>query len=232
MKKQKMKRGFALLMGISLALTIFLSPILHGMAEEPEYLVIVDPGHGGTDGGAVGDDGTVEKNLNLSIALLLKETLEEQGIRVIMTRETDEDTDGLTGFHKRQDLEQRAKLGNESGADAYISIHINASTARKDQGFQVWFGKGNTNSDQLAQSITKAVQESKICNRTRSVKQVPETLYIFRTVTVPSVLVECGFISNATDLHKLQQETFRKELCIALSKGILNYLSGSNSRIT
>ena len=232
MSREKIKRGFALLVGAGLVIVLFFSPILHGMAEEPEYLVIVDPGHGGTDGGAVGDDGTVEKNLNLTIALLLKEKLEEAGMRVILTRQTDEDTDGLTGFHKRQDLEERAKIGNESGADIYVSIHINASTSRKDQGFQAWFGKGNEDSPLLAKSISKAVEDAKICHRIRTVKQVPETLYIFRTVKIPSVLVECGFISNAADLHKLQQETFRNDLCTALCKGIKDYLSGNNSRIT
>lgn len=232
MNQVKIKRGIAILMGAALVITLFLSPMLHGMAEEPNYLVIVDPGHGGTDGGAVGDDGTVEKNLNLTIALLLKEKLEAAGMRVIMTRQTDEDTDGLTGFHKRQDLEERAKIGNESGADAYVSIHINASTSRKDQGFQAWFGKGNADSKSLAQRVSKAVEDAGICNRIRAVKQVPETLYIFRTVHIPSVLVECGFISNASDLHKLQQETFRNDLCTALCKGIKDYLSGNNSRIT
>ncbi len=232
MKIKGIQRGIAVGIGVLLAIVLFLSPVLHGLAEEPEYLVIVDPGHGGTDGGAVGDDGTIEKHLNLTIALLLKEKLEEEGIKVILTRQTDEDTDGLTGFHKRQDLEERARIGNESGADAYISIHINASTARKDQGFQAWFGKGSNDSERLARSLSNAVEKAAICNRIRTVKQVPDTLYIFRTVTIPSVLVECGFISNAADLYQLQQETFRNELCSALSRGVKAYLSGNNSRIT
>lgn len=232
MKTKGFQRGIGIGLGILTVFILFLFPIVHGMAEEPEYRVIIDPGHGGMDGGAVGDDGTVEKNLNLTIALLLKEKLEAEGITVIMTRQTDEDTDGLTGFHKRQDLEERAKLGNESSADAYISIHINASTSRLDQGFQAWYGTGNKDSDRLAEELSKTVEEAQICNRIRLVRPVPETLYIFRTVTIPSVLVECGFISNAADLHQLQQETFRKELCDALCKGIKNYLSGNNSRMT
>lgn len=232
MKKQRTRRwlGWGLLI-LWLLITVT-APILRLTAEEPKYTVVLDPGHGGTDGGAVGDDGTVEKHLNLTIALLLKEKLEEAGVTVIMTRQTDEDTDGLTGFHKRQDLEERAKLGNESGADAYISIHINASTARKDQGFQAWYGKGNADGQRLAQSVTGAVEDAGICTRIRTVRQVPETLYIFRTVTIPSLLVECGFISNAADLHKLKQETFREGLCTAVCKGIVDYLSGKSSRIT
>lgn len=232
MKKARLRKGFGIGVAILWLFALSTAPMLQVMAGAPEYTVIVDPGHGGTDGGAIGDDGTVEKNLNLAIALLLKEKLESEGIQVIMTRQTDEDTDGLTGFHKRQDLEERARIGNESGANLYVSIHINASTVRKDQGFQVWYGSGNDDGQQLAEKITQSVGNANICTRIRAVKQVPETLYIFRTVTIPSVLVECGFISNAADLYKLQQETFRNDLCKALCEGIVNYLSGSNSRIT
>lgn len=232
MRKEKFQRGIGIAIALLWVIAVFTVPILKVMAEEPTPVVVVDPGHGGTDGGAVGDDGTVEKNLNLTIALLLKEKLEEKGISVIMTRQTDEDTDGLTGFHKRQDLEERARLGNESGADCYVSIHINASSTRKDQGFQVWYGSGNADGELLAAEITESVKNAAICSRIRAVKQVPKTLYIFRTVTIPSVLVECGFISNAADLHKLKQETFRKELCDALCNGILSYLKGINSRMT
>lgn len=232
MKKQTQRR----ILGIAVlglwALAAITVPILRGMAEEPNYIIVLDPGHGGGDGGAVGDDGTVEKDLNLTISLLLKEKLEQQGVTVILTRETDDDTDGLTGFHKRQDLEERARVGNESGADAYVSIHINASTARKDQGFQVWYGCGNPDGERLATNLTESVSEKDICTRIRVVKQVPDTLYIFRTVKIPSVLVECGFISNAADLYKLKQEDFREALCSALCEGLLNYLAGNSSEIT
>ncbi len=232
MKKANIRTGIGVGIVILWVLALITVPLLRLMAETPTYTVIVDPGHGGTDGGAVGDDGTIEKNLNLTIALLLKEKLEEQEIKVIMTRQTDEDTDGLTGFHKRLDLEERAKIGNESGADLYVSIHINASTTRKDQGFQVWYGSGNPDAQKLAETITEKVDTAQICTRVRSVKQVPETLYIFRTVTIPCVLVECGFISNSADLHKLKQEVFRQDLCDALCDGIITYLTGNNSRIT
>lgn len=232
MKKQIWKKAFAIgVLGLWL-LAAATTPILEVVAEKPCYTIVLDPGHGGGDGGAVGDDGTVEKNLNLEISLLLRERLEQEGITVILTREEDSDTDGLTGFHKRQDLEARARLGNESGADAFVSIHINASTARKDQGFQVWYGSGNPDGEPLAAEITEKVSEKNICSRIRAVKQVPETLYIFRTVTIPSVLVECGFISNSADLYKLKQESFREDLCNAITEGILNYFSGKRAEIT
>lgn len=232
MKKQINRRIFGITVMALWLLAAITVPVLQAVAEVPHYIIVLDPGHGGGDGGAVGDDGTVEKDLNLAISLLLKEKLEQEGVTVILTRESDGDTDGLTGFHKRQDLEARAKLGNESGADAFVSIHINASTARRDQGFQVWYGSGNPDGERLATVVTETVSEKNICTRIRAVKQVPQTLYIFRTVTIPSVLVECGFISNSADLYKLKQESFREDLCNALCEGILDYLSGKSSEMT
>ncbi len=231
MKKKGFKRGIGIFIALLWGVAFLTVPFLNLFAEEPNYTIVLDPGHGGKDGGAVGDDGTVEKDLNLTIALMLKEKLEAEGITVIMTRQSDEDTDGLTGFHKRQDLEERARLGNESGADAYVSIHINASTVRKDRGFQVWYGSGNPAGEGLANTVTKVVAEQDICTRIRVVKQVPQTLYIFRTVTIPAILVECGFISNSADLYQLKQETFRKDLCDAICKGIKDYLSGQREEI-
>jgi len=203
-----------------------------GNEEEVRYTVVLDPGHGGEDGGAVGCDGTVEKNLNLALAGLVKLGLESRGINVLMTRTEDDDTDGLSGFHKRRDLEARAETGNSSGADLYVSIHMNASVSGKDYGFQVWYGSGNAEGKRAAEILSATVEERKICNRIRAVKKVPETLYIFRTVRIPNLLVECGFISNASDMYKLNQETFRQQLAEALCDGICAYLSGINSDMT
>ena len=231
MRGQKLQRFFGVLaLGLWTAAAIT-APLTAGKAEAKQYTVVLDPGHGGEDGGAVAADGTLEKEINLEISLLLKEKLEQGGIEVIMTRTEDDDTDGLSGFHKRQDLEARAKIGNESEADLYISIHINASTSSKDQGFQIWYGSGNPSGKEIAEHMTKIVEEKEICTRIRVVKQVPNTLYVFRTVTIPSLLVECGFLSNATDLYKLRQEEFRTQLCDALCEGVLSYLSGKSSDI-
>lgn len=228
-KRRRIPGYFFLFLWLTAAI---LAPLGNGMAETERFTVIVDAGHGGEDGGAVAKDGTVEKDLNLAVALLLKASLEEAGITVLMTRSEDDDTDGLSGFHKRKDLEARAALGNESGADLYVSIHMNASRSDKDGGFQVWYGSGNGDGQRAAERISTAVEGKRICNRIRAVKQVPETLYIFRTLHIPNVLVECGFLSNGADLQKLRDENFQKELTEALCKGICDYLSGISSEIT
>ena len=228
----KIKRVAGIIILLLGVFAICCIPLSKTDAEEPVYTVILDPGHGGEDGGAVADDGTVEKDLNLLLALSLKEKLKKENVNVIMTREADDDTDGMLGFHKRQDLESRADLGNGSGASVYVSIHINASQSRTDQGFQVLYGSGNERGESFAATVTRSVRDANICTRIRTVKRVPDTLYIFRTVKIPSILVECGFISNASDLRLLKDEAFRENLTTALCEGIVAYLSGSNSEIT
>lgn len=227
--QQRILGGFILCLCLAAAI---IAPLTRGNAEQSPHTVVIDAGHGGTDGGAVAADGTVEKDLNLMLALKLKEKLEERKIQVIMTRTEDDDTDGITGFHKRADLEARAKIGNESDATLFVSLHINASPSEKDRGFQVWYGKGNPDGQRAAALLSEAVAKREICTRIRAVKQVPETLYIFRTVTVPSLLVECGFLSNREDLQRLKEDSFRTALCDALCEGIVDYLSGINSDIT
>lgn len=232
MKKLRFRRLFGLLTVLLWGFAIAILPFTTGEAETTVYTVVVDAGHGGTDGGAVAEDGTVEKDLNLVLALQLQQKLEERGVCVIMTRTEDDDTDGISGFHKRKDLQARTKIGNESGAQAYVSIHINASKSPKDQGFQVWYGTGSGESESLATPIYNCVRKAEICTRVRAVKKVPNTLYIFRSLTIPSVLIECGFLSNATDLYQLKQESFRNDLCDAICNGILDYLSGIKADIT
>lgn len=225
MKHAVWKRISASLILLTGAVAVALVPIRAANAIPPQYTVILDAGHGGEDGGAVADDGTVEKDVNLALTLMLKRKLEQRGIKTLLTREGDEDTDGLIGFHKRLDLQARATLGNSGKADLYVSIHANASPSRADRGFQVWYGTKHAESEPLARRLTQTVEAAAICNRIRAVKAVPDTLYIFRTVEIPCVLVECGFLSNASDLRLLKDEAFQEALTDALCEGITAYLS-------
>ena len=231
MKKDRWKRWIGMGMILLCAAAAVTSRLLPAQAEVKTYTVVVDPGHGGEDGGAVGEDGTLEKDLNLQIALLLKEQLEQHGFTVVMTRQTDEDTDGLNGFHKKQDLAARVQRTAEVNADLFLSVHINASSSRQDKGFQVWYGTGNNDGQALAEAIKNKVEEAQICTRIRVVKPVPESLYVFRTVTVPNVLIECGFISNAEDRRLLQQPEHRLRLAEAICAGVMDYCA-KNDAIT
>ena len=230
------KKSIKTLLGIGIcflcAAVIVVPALLSSDAESTQKIIVVDPGHGGEDGGAVGDDGSLEKDLNLQIALTLKEKLEACGYTVVMTRETDEDTDRLNGFHKKLDLTERVQTAESAKADLFLSVHINASTSARDQGFQVWYGTGNNNGKFLAEQIRSHVEEANVSSRIRVVKPVPETLYIFRTLQIPNVLIECGFISNAEDLYQLKQESFRAKLCEAIALGVTDYFSEKKEAIT
>lgn len=229
MKKHRLRRIFAIMALILIGGTIVTGTVLQGQAEAPRITVAVDAGHGGTDGGAVAKDGTLEKDLNLSIALLLKEALEKRGAAVILTRTTDDDTDGSAeGFFKKKDLERRAEIGGGEGIDLFLSIHCNASTSTADKGFQVWYGMQNPKGALLAESVCRSVDNAKICTRIRAVKQVPEGLYLFRTLRIPNLLIECGFLTNRQDLELLKSTEYQKKLCEAICDGIFDYYSGIN----
>ena len=227
MKNHRFRRIFAIITLILIGGTIITGTVLQGQAEAPRITIAVDAGHGGTDGGAVAKDGTPEKDLNLSIAILLREELEKRGAEVILTRTADDDTDGSAeGFFKKKDLERRAEIGGRDGIDLFLSIHCNASTSTADKGFQVWYGMQNQVGERLAESICGRVDEAKICTRIRAVKQVPEGLYLFRTLTIPNLLIECGFLTNRQDLELLKSTDFQKSLCNAICDGIFDYYSG------
>lgn len=229
MRNHRFRRIFAAATLTLIGGAIVTGTVLRGQAEAPQITVAVDAGHGGTDGGAVAKDGTLEKDLNLSIALILKEALEKRGAAVILTRTADDDTDGSPeGFFKKKDLERRAEIGGGDGVDLFLSIHCNASTSTADKGFQVWYGMQNREGERLAESICRSVDEAKICTRIRAVKQVPESLYLFRTLTIPNLLIECGFLTNRQDLELLKSTEFQKNLCEAICDGIFDYYSGIN----
>ncbi len=231
MKHIKKKWGIvlSLLLLTGIVLAVFQLPRVLEAEKTTPVIVVIDPGHGGQDGGATHADGTMEKDLNLQFSLRLKEKLEQNGIQVIMTRETDTDTDGVKGFQKKQDLIQRAKIANNSQASAFVSIHMNSSSSPDDLGFQIFYGSFHKDSRVFAEKIRDHVRDANICYRIREVKAVPSSLYVFRTVTLPTVLVECGFLSNAKDRALLKQESFQNAFTDAVCQGILQYLSESKT---
>ena len=181
--------------------------------------VILDAGHGGADGGAVSQNNVEEKDLNLTLALLLRDRLQQDGHQIIMTRESDTDTDGQDGFYKRRDLERRVEVAAESDAVLFVSLHMNASTSPQDKGFQVFHTK-QAASRAAAIAIRTAVEQAHITLRMRELKTVPADLYLFKHLPIPSVLVECGFLSNPEDEALLTDPTFMEKMADALAKGI------------
>lgn len=177
-------------------------------------VVVVDPGHGGTDPGAV-VNGTREKVITLQISKLVKEILEERGAKVILTREEDEDLGGTL----REGLDRRVAMVTEHGANLFVSIHAN-----KDRcncwGAQTFFQKDG---DPEGQVLAKAVQ-ARMRELTPTTRQALAANYrVLRVAKVPATVVEVGFLSNAKEHAKLLDAEYQRILATAVAHGIADY---------
>ena len=192
----------------------------------PRQIVIIDAGHGGEDGGAVASDGTVEKDINLKIALQTAKLLKLYGFEVIMTRESDVSTSTGDSFIKREDLENRLNLMKQNPESIFVSIHLNKFTTSAAKGSQVFYSKGDASKmlgDLIQKSIIKNLQkENKRVN-----KQANSSTYLLYNATVPAVLVECGFLSNAAELSRLKDNNYQRQLAFCITDGILEYFKES-----
>ncbi len=193
-----------------------------------EFCVILDAGHGGEDGGAIGTNGAVEKDLNLRITMMLGELLSANGIKVIYTRTTDTLLyDRTVDFHGRKkalDLAARRKIAEETPNCIFISIHMNSYPIEKYFGQQIWYSPNNSLSKTLAEGIKDKNQLLQPEN-TRAVKQSGSSIYLLHHLTVPSILIECGFLSNAVECQALSDEEYQKELAFTLFLGISEWMA-------
>lgn len=213
---------------ISIFFLISLLPI-KVLAEEK--VILIDPGHGGFDGGAKSKSGTIEKDINLSISLKLKENLEAKGYKVYLTREIDEAL-GMEGKtikeKKRIDLNKRRSMKKEVKCDIFISIHQNMFPQAKCFGAQVWHGS-NEVSKQLADNIQESLKEVIKDNNKRVSKPAGNSYLILRDdYEGASVLVECGFLSNPEEDEKLKSEEHQNSIVQGISLGIDRYFDEKN----
>lgn len=183
----------------------------------------IDAGHGGYDGGCVGKSGIEEKQLNLEVALKLRDELEARGAVVVMTREEDTaliDPKNTQGNKKRKELSNRIALLSDAGAQMLISIHMNEYTDAAQRGAQVFYLKGGSSKGrELALTVTSALQDmDDRYTRTASAGE-----YYILNACDASVLVECGFLSNPQDEELLQTEKHQQRLVQAIADGIEQY---------
>lgn len=218
-----------LLLGITAALTaagaFFSSGAVTSFAPSaPRLCVVVDPGHGSPDGGAVGPGGTQEKDVNLAIALKLREVLEGRGVRVIMTREGDSgifDSDAETIREKKvSDMRNRLKVIRESGADLFLSIHMNAFSDSSQSGLHVFYSKEFPEAGPIAEAIQNRVAELTGA-RAHAVETASDSLFLMKDPTIPSVLIECGFITNPEEEKLLNDELYRSKLAYAIADAVI-----------
>lgn len=190
--------------------------------------VVVDAGHGGIDGGAVGYAGTLEKDLNLDIALKCELLMGLFGVDVVMTRREDVSIDDGTGAtiarRKADDIKARVAIAN-AGADALVSIHMNSFTNPKYWGTQTFYSKNNAKSLDLAENLQAAARTLLAPDNARETKQAEDSIYLMKNVTVPAVIIECGFITNPEEEARLCTEEYRKAVAVAICAGTLGFLN-------
>lgn len=191
-------------------------------------VVIIDPGHGGTDGGATGLQNISEKHFNLSTAMKLYDLMLLSGYDAKLTRNSDDDTDGEAGFNKKKDILTRENLGKEYPDAVFLSIHMNSSTSSMDKGFQVFYGSKNPESVSLAEFIHKEMSACNLATRMRELKAAPNTVYLMKNLPNPCVLIECGFIKNNEDFSLLSDEKYRQKLALVILSATNKYLSDLN----
>ncbi len=195
------------------------------IAEMP--VVIVDAGHGGEDGGAVALDKSAEKNYNLDIALRLRQILAFYGYNVIMTRTEDVMTcdDGLETVRSKKisDIHNRFNIIENNPDALFISIHQNKFSDTSQHGTQVFYSGNNPGSKALADSIQQSVTENIQPDNTRRTKKSGTEIFLLYHSKIPSVLVECGFISNYDDLQKLKTDEYRLQLAMLIAEGVKKY---------
>ena len=186
----------------------------------PRWLVILDAGHGGFDAGASGTaTGVKESELNLQVALLVREALEDAGARVVMTR-TDP---GALGSTKREDMARRGQLLLTEGADAAVSIHMNKFSDRKVRGPMAYYQAGAAEGEKLAAAIIDSLTEALSLKPRRG---NPGNNFVTRVPVCPAVLVECGFLSHPEEERLLQEQAYQRSLAEAVARGVIAYLEG------
>ncbi|GAX89288.1 N-acetylmuramoyl-L-alanine amidase CwlD [Effusibacillus lacus] len=193
------------------------------------YTIVIDPGHGGPDGGAVAADGTIEKTITLTVSQYLRDYLQQAGAYVIMTRDDDRDlaSPETKGYSKRkwEDLKERLSIIRENNASMFCSIHLNSNPGG-GKGAQVFYDTELEASKLLAQAIQSQFQKQ--LNSKRAIEP-QEDLYLLRNSHVPAVLAEVGFLSNTAELALLKQKSYQKKIAYSMYQGILEYVTSSQT---
>jgi len=188
-------------------------------------VIILDPGHGGPDGGAV-VDGVVEKDIALSISKMLRDYLQAQGALVILTREEDEDLAGdVDGYRarKRADLKKRLDLINDSQADLFLSIHLNSFPSSQSSGAQTFYTLRYKENKWAAAFIQDELKDN--LENTRRVAKPIDHVYVLKYAKKPGALVEVGFLSNSRERQELTETTYQDKVAASIYKGIMRYFT-------
>ena len=189
-------------------------------------VIVIDAGHGVPDEGAESSNGISEAKINLNIALKLQTLLEQSGATVILTRSDENaiyDIDSKTLKEKKMsDLKNRVKIGNESSADIFVSIHLNKIPQSQYDGWQTFYKEGSEDGARLAKTIQENLNKTIQKENNRIAKTI-DKIYIIKHVEIPTTIVECGFLSNPDEEKLLLEDEYQNKLAWGIYNGIIDY---------
>ena len=216
-------------LGIAVGVTIHFTPFMSTLSNDAnnDIIVVVDAGHGLPDGGAVGVNGTIEQEVNLAISFKLCEVLQGKGIKVVMTRVNDhclsEETEGKSIREmKREDMNKRLDIIKKSKGNLFVSIHMNYFTNSSVDGLRLFYDRKHEETKILAENIQKKMSDVTGA-KMYAVKDADQNLFLMKDPPVPAVLVECGFLSNAEEEKKLNDDDYRSRIAWAIADAIEEY---------
>lgn len=218
------------IVGLAVGSALHFSPYLKTFkyGKQNQFTVIVDAGHGAPDGGTVGVGGTVEQKINMAIAKKLQEVLEGKGLRVVMTRDGDEGLQNTTGDNirqmKREDMNKRLEIMKKSKADLFVSIHMNSFESEKIKGLRLFYDKKHPEMKELAEIMQEKMGAVTGADM-KAVKTADDRLFLLKNPPVPSILAECGFLSNPEEEKKLNDEEYQARLAWAIADAIEKYFT-------
>lgn len=235
-KKKKVIFSVAILLSLFLVLNILrisdISNYVSGRiatVSGNKIMVIIDAGHGGVDGGAVASDSTLEKDINLDIALKLNEMLKMAGATTILTRDSDKsihDESAKTIRAKKvSDLNNRLDIIRKNPDYIFVSIHQNIYTDSFYSGAQLFYSPNNPKSIELAKAIQTSLSNSLQKENERQIKKCTTDVFLVYNSESVAVLCECGFMSNEKELNNLKNPEYRSEIALCIFNGILDYYS-------
>lgn len=192
------------------------------------HTIILDAGHGNPDGGATGNDGSIESDLNLSLVLKLQNLLEGSNCTVILTRSDENgiyETNSNTIREKKvSDMKNRVEIANNSNAEMFVSIHMNKLEQTQYSGWQTFYKNQDEDSKKIAENIQISLNNFLKKQNSRTIKSI-SGIYLTKNVTIPLVLVECGFLSNEEENKLLQTDSYQDELAWSIYIGLMDYLN-------
>ena len=199
--------------------------------DTPTPVLVIDPGHGGEDGGA-SSGGVLEKDLNLAVSLKIADLASLFGVPAALTRTEDtllydyyHDLDDYRGKQKTYDLRNRLRFAEESGAAAFVSVHMNQFPQPSCWGMQVYYSPNTDASEELAARIRTSARLRLDPTNGREIKRATDAIYLLDRIRIPAVLVECGFLSNPEERTMLTDPAYQRQVAAAVTVPAMEFLA-------